>query len=422
MSKDYNGVDVLGESPYEEIQENPEVLSLLNYFSFTLKDFDKNHTHWIETFQGLAGDTEVTWARLVYDNKTKTIGVASQLWATFIEGWSVEAVDGNHPFYQWGLQASEIEDLKKRNLYTNVGFPGFVHKDRYGRAFFVPIEWPAPTADNLLDRLSSHQFDKYTNGTFQLFHAQMENMRKEFTEILNEAHHKADKLKLFLNNKKDHDLILSFKGDPTYTRLIVGLTKVYPLLPESGTLEVGDESIDLDKWAVGDEVNQICFKNIREILNTETRVRRLFMKYSNLIIDDEYFKGCFIAEVKKLLIASSSFIKTIYKFDGVQNNNLVVEKVKEITTELDKLEGDVGLDINEWVVYRYFDDGRSPVKVTDEAVNFKETLLERYLPSFVEMIYHHFLYFSKHPRVKPYVHKEIVEIDDGIKEGEIRQV
>lgn len=375
--------------------------ALESFFKAHVKDFDNNLSWEIVKYHGFAQKTEVLYIRLEYNNGSKTLVVENKRFKSFIEA----CLAGDWAF---AYEPNPNKDM------VDKGFINQITVFRTQVADGVYIELPR----SALGVMDHSELDKFTNGDFITFQTQVDSLRNHINLNVAEATRLSQKLGI-LTKKKDHDLYLSFKGVDGYTKINISLDRVYPLLPEGGELEINVLGGDcLESWKDHDP---IIFKNVRQIVNLGNSVNKKIIRMGELINSDPYFQGLWKEEVKIQLLAASHYMRKIYTFQAQDDIPLLEEVTNEIIRKLTNHGGNIGLDLNEWIVWSYPEDGSVPVKVTDPELQFYENIFHRYTESFTEALYGRLLNVNN-PLIRPYQYREVITEDDGIVEGSMRRI
>lgn len=216
---------------------------------------------------------------------------------------------------------------------------------------------------------------------------------------------------------KDHDLYLAFKGSESLKHMVVSLEKVYPELPESGVLSIGDTPLSEDQFK---DITLSGFFHVKKIIKQVKSYNRLldiFRMYLGKTPGKAALLEDFNKHVRTQLVASSHFLKQLYGFDMRFAEKMVYKAAADIIDRLDTRGGDIALDLNSWVVWDY-SAPEMPTRCLVPELNFKDIYMNRRTDSFMEALYG-VLLNTPHPRIKPYSRREIVSGDDGIAIGTI---
>ena len=237
-----------------------------------------------------------------------------------------------------------------------------------------------------------------------------------FSRFIGMATKQAEKLAPMLK-KRDHNLVLTFKGNKTLDGLVIGLDKVPPRL-ENGEFHLGETPINLDDWhQYGNSVVVI----VRKITKVSHWVEQLIKECKASLPDHPYAQSRFAKAMKEQLLASSHFIKELYQINPNDIRDYVEQVANEMVGALNNHGGNIGLDLNTWKVYQYQDNGLPPVPLVVEELNFRKNVYEVHTDRFMECLYT-FMYGLSSPYIRPYTHKVVVDGNDGIKIGSIRHV
>lgn len=304
-----------------------------------------------------------------------------------------------------GLQVDHLMFRNKR--YWQVGHPNGIPM-----AIAAPIELPMSCYACPFES----ELDSLFDGDFTHLEEIKERFSVKFREYLHKATELAQKVG-YLIYEKNHDLILSFKGVDKITKLNIGLDRVYPLLPESGEIEVGDKVLTTNDWK--DYATNIQV-SVKRIITLNKYVNRSIEGFRNMLAQHPFILKQWDEHVKTELMASSHFLKVIYSAQPEYVHGLVMEVANEVLTTLHEHGGNIGLDLNDWTVYSYDGIGRPKPLVTPE-MKFADKLYKRYTDSFISALYAYLLRCQS-PLIKPYTYREVVSVDDGIAVGTVRQV
>jgi len=340
-------------------------------------------------YLGMDGDQEVTWFRFQVDEVSRSFVVRSKDIPVFFY-----EMEGEDPM-KWTHQRRHSE----RGFNLNVTQ--------------APIELPLsffPLS------FSKEPIDELVDGDFTLVKEVCERMNEDLRGRLSELNRIALKL-ADLVKEKDHDLYLSFKGVNGLKEMNVALDRVYPRLPESGEIVLGDEPINIFEWSSYSKSVQV---NVKRISHGTRQINRMFQKHRDMINPHPMIQEIFDTNLKEQLMASSHFLNRVYGFSPAYGVKYMEEVANEVITKLTAHGGNIGLDLNEWVVYEYHEEGR-PTPIENEELDFKKQILNSYTQSFVDAVYGYLLDVQC-PYIKPYTYRQVVEGDDGIEVGSIRQV
>lgn len=340
-------------------------------------------------YAGMDGDQEVTWFRFQVGEQSRSFVVLSKDVPTFLG------------------QMTEEDPM----VWT--------HKRRHSeKGFFLnvtqaPIELPLSFFPM---EFSKGPLDDLFDGDFTVVRDVIERLNEDLRGRLSELNRIAMKL-ADLIKEKDHDLYLSFKGVNGLKAMNVALDRVYPKLPESGEIVLGDEPINIFEWADYSKVVQV---NVKRLSHGTRQINRMFERYRAMVNPSPIIQEIFDTNLKEQLMASSHFLNRVYGFSPTYGVKYMEEVANEVIGKLNAHGGAIGLDLNEWVVYEYHEEGR-PTPIESEELDFKKQILNSYTQSFVDAIYGYLL-DVQNPYIKPYTYREVVEGDDGIEVGSIRQV
>lgn len=276
--------------------------------------------------------------------------------------------------------------------------------------FLSPIELPL----HWLGGSMTNEDDDLTVDELLHLDVVAKKFNTEFDDKVAQATALADRLKDMIP-RKDHDLYLTFKGVNDFSAINIGLDRVYPELPESGEVSLGDTAVSEDAWATFPEPVKL---NVRRLTVMNKQINRMMAKYQARLSSHKVIQEGWRQVVKTRLLASSHFMKAIYVFSAKFGMDWIESTANDILQELHGKGGNIGLDLNEWVVYSYEAPGL-PVPLKEEALDFQTKLYKRYTQSFIDALYA-FLLGIHSPYIRPYNHREVVDGNDGIPMGSIR--
>lgn len=393
------------EEPYSNEltpQAQREVEGLLKFFYDLVPTKPENLA--IYTYPGLVEGEPIRWVRFETEHNSTTFCVLE----LDFPRWISAVLDDET--IEWCLRDNENEALKKRGMYLNVS-----------RA---PIELPLHFFWVRFDR---HPIDDLYDGDFIALETLSAKLQEKITNKLALATMKANVL-VNAEGKKDHDLYLVFKATDNFSALNVTLDKVYPKLPESGEISLGDNPTTLFEWN-GKEKKVLVA--VRQINNYCKQINKAIQETRALLNQHPIIQQQFDEKLKVMLFAATHFTKMIYGFSAEYGEALVYEVVNDVLERLTRfdlkhrsdgvakgLNWSIGLDLNSWVVWEYT-DGKHPVRVTDPEVDFVNTLFNRYTESFIQALYA-VLLNTRNPLIKPYDYREVADLSDGIAIGTVR--
>ena len=374
-----------------------EINALRNFFYRMYPEFGFGHMPDIYTYQGLADTVEVKFIRFEWAGKSYTFVIQDSLYDYFITSWEDES-----PHKEWCDRPNQCVEMVRKHWKRTVTK--------------MPIELPMDILTSVQNQV--YGWEHLTDGDFTQVYSVCARMAAEMREKCAYVTHLADKLGHIIK-QKDHDLYLSFKGVDFFQKMNIGRDRVYPKLPESGEVSLGDSVIDLDDWYMYNKIVQV---NVKRIGHASNQINRMIKRYRGMISTDVVIQDIFDAELKIQLMAASHFLKRIYGYSAEHGMEIMEGVANDVIARLTKHGGNIGLDLNEWVVYQYHDDNSMPTAINDVAeLDFKNGLYNRYTQSFVEALYAYLL-DTPNPYIKPYTWRQVVEGDDGIAIGSIRQV
>lgn len=385
--------------PVRDGRITPTIASLIKFFTLAVKvetsSVDTDGTilfpsglH-IFRYAGMDGDQEVTWFRFQVAEQSWSFVVLAKDVPTFLA-----EMEGENPM-AWTHQRRRSE--KGFNLNVTQ----------------APIELPLSFFPFSFDK---GPLDDLYDGDFTQVKEVCERLNEDLRVRLGDINRIALKLADIIG-QKDHDLYLSFKGVNGLKEMNVALDRVYPKLPESGEIVLGDEPINIFEWSGYSKVVQV---NVKRISHGTRQINRMFAKYRALVSQHPAIQELFDTNLKEQLMASSHFLNRVYGFSAAYGVKYMEEVANDIIGKLNAHGGNIGLDLNEWVVYEYHETGR-PTPIEAEELDFKKQILNSYTQSFVDALYGYLLDVTN-PYIKPYTYREVVAGDDGIEVGSIRQV
>lgn len=342
-------------------------------------------------YAGMDGDQEVTWFRFQLGDVSRSFVVLTKLIPEFLV--SMDGPDADAMAWTHQRRAS-AKGFGLNVTQAPIELP----------LSFFPFSFAKDPIDDLFD------------GDFTQVKEVCERLNEDLRGRLGELNRIALKL-ADLIPQKDHDLYLSFKGVNGLKQMNVALDRVYPKLPESGEIVLGDEPINIFEWSAYSKVVQV---NVKRISHGTRQINRMFDKYRALINPHPMIQELFDTNLKEQLMASSHFLNRVYGFSAAYGVKYMEEVANEVISKLNAHGGNIGLDLNEWVVYEYHEEGR-PTPIESEELDFKKQILNSYTQSFVDALYGYLL-DVQNPYIKPYTYRTVVEGDDGIEVGSIRQV
>jgi len=340
-------------------------------------------------YEGMDGDQPVTWFRFQVGEVSRSFVVLSKDVPAFFA-----AMSGDEPMKWTHQRRQSAKGFNLNVTQAPIELP----------LSFFPMDFSKGPMDELFD------------GDFILVAEVNERLNEDLRVRLAELNRLAVKL-ADLIPQKDHDLYLSFKGVDGLKKMNVALDRVYPRLPESGEIVLGDDPINLFDWTDYSKVVQV---NVKRISHGTRQINRMFEKYRAMINPHPMVQAIFDTNLKEQLMASSHFLNRVYGFSAAYGVKYMEEVANEVIGKLNAHGGNIGLDLNEWVVYEYHEEGR-PTPIENEELDFKKQILNSYTQSFVDALYGYLLDVQS-PYIRPYTYRTVVSGDDGIEVGTIRQV
>lgn len=369
-----------------------------NFLAIVLSDVEG--TGCVMTYDGMIEFTEVVYIRYNLDRqKSITYVVEQDKLPLFVEAWSRadQSEENKQLAINWTRLPVNNASMSKRNYRRNVTQLGME----------IPHSYLLLGDDNV--------FDGLVNGDFQIIESQIETFNKRLRQLLKGATTQSADLVRSVY-KKDHSLILGFRATDTFDNLRISLDRIPAKLP-NGEINIGENEILLSDW---EGYNPQTISTIRKIKKYEVRANKLIRDTLVHIKDHPYIRQQFADNLRTQLIASSHFIKEVYAIGVDAAQPLVNELAEEIVNKLNARGGNIGLDLNNWIVYQYHEDNSRPTPILDDELNFKEHIFEKYLDRFMDYL-GAFLQNVKSPYIRPYTYRVLVEEDDGVAIGSVRR-
>lgn len=347
----------------------------------------------IFTFKGIAGSEDLLWVRF----ETPTGPASFVVLESNAERWVQACLEDET--LGWCTQGNLNKAMQARDMHLNVSKAIFELPMSY---FMVPFE------AHPMDELFSGDYEVYENAIARLKVSVWDRLREitDYTAALNVS-----------VKHKDHDLYLVFKATPDFAKMNVILEKVSPILPESGEISLGD---NLDALFVPDEGDKRTKLTIKKIMVLGKQINYELEKTRKLISQHAIIQAEYAQFVKTMLLAATHFMKLVYKFRGDDGVELVEVEADKILRALKEHGGNVGLDLNSWIVWEY-DGLKQPVRVTAPELCFNDLLHSKFTESFIEALYAHLMGLGN-PLTRPYHYREEVDVNDGIEVGSVRRV
>lgn len=364
------------------------------YDSLTTTEYDGIA---IYTYMGFAGNDEIRWVRFETDTDEK--GVTFAVLEKNFDRWVQACLEDET--IAWCVEGNGHEGLQKRGLNLNVSK--------------APIELPL---DFFFTKFGPDGMEDLFDGDFTALEELSGRLQQKITAQVRDATLKSNVL-TNAPGERDHDLMLVFKALKGFTGINVVLEKVWPKLPESGELSLGDNPENELKWS-SDKKSLVAIRLINAAgrhINKEIEKARLLVSQHPVI------QQAFAERLKTMLIATSAFTKRVYNFDATYGQHLIEEVGNDVLRRLTtKAETGavIGLDVNSWIVWEYKPDS-PPERVTDEDLDFVNLLFNRYTETFINALYV-FLINLGNPLIKPYDYRIKADMSDGIAIGTMRRV
>lgn len=346
----------------------------------------------VYTYQGMEKGTELTNLRFQVNDQSFTFIMLASNFERFLDAVLEEES------MEWCFRANNNPALQSRDCWLNLS--------RVNPTTDIPLHW-LTTPDLVKD-----PFGDVTQEDFITYGNALGRLDKTINEHVKEAIGKTNTF-VVDNVKRDHDLYIVFRAVDDYQSLAVNIEQVYPVLPESGLIDLGNNP--LANWVNDNKASNLAFKKIQVIAK---HVNRDINVVKDMVKDKPYFADDFKQWIKTKLLATSHFSKDVYRFEMEGDEALVNKVANDIVRKLTYKGGNIGLDLNSWVVWSY-EQGKAPVKVTDEELDFLNILQSKYTESFVMALYN-FLINLGNPYIRPYNHQVPADAKDGIEVGSIR--
>ena len=357
----------------------------------------------VMTYQGYQGDTEVTYIRFERDHVDPiTFVLRADSFGFFIDMW----YDGvTNPVRQQTAIGWCREDNNS---------PGMIARGNKRMINQISMEWPLSWIRPIEPE---HKWDGLLNGDFQRTEDVIAAFNGRFDRFIAMATKQAERIAPKVKFR-DHTLMLVFKGNEDLNRLVIGLDKVPGRLPDSGEYSLGDKPIDLAEWAhLGNDV----LVAVRKVGKVSQWVDQLIEESYKSLPDHPYCRAELDKVIKTRLLASSHFMKELYKINPRDVQGYVEKVANDVMTALHNHGGNIGLDLNSWRVYQYFEDGTPPIPMVKEELNFRKSVFDVHTDHMVGIIYA-YMFTIKSPYLRPYANRVKADLSDGIPIGSIRPV
>jgi hypothetical protein len=351
----------------------------------------------IYTYQGLVDEEEVRYVRFQTEANSHTFVVRESRFERWMEAVLDDAT------IEWCVQPQALQSMKDRGFMLNVSK--------------LPIEYPMSFYQTPM--FEKDPMEGLVNGDFIAVENLTEKLKLTISNKLGLATLKANVL-VNADIEKDHDLYLAFKAIDNFKHLNVTLDKVYPKLPENGQISLGEDPTTIFEWNGKDKKVLVAVKQIN---NYRNQINREIDGVRAIISQHPVIQAVFDDKLKTILYAASHFTKRIYGFGIGYGKALVQEVANDVIRKLTAKSAtgvNIGLDLNSWIVWEY-KPGVPPERITEEDLDFVNTLFNRYTEGFIEALYA-FLINLGNPLIKPYDYREVADLSDGIALGTIRRV
>ena len=386
----------------EKIHNYTKVCAALHHFFTTVKPAALA-VGCVMTYQGYQGDTEVTYIRFERDHVDPiTFVLRADSFGFFIDMW----YDGvTNPVRQQTAIGWCREDNNS---------PGMIARGNKRMINQISMEWPLSWI-RPIDL--EHKWDGLLNGDFQRTEDVIAAFNGRFDRFIAMATKQAERIAPKVKFR-DHTLMLVFKGNEDLNCLVIGLDKVPGRLPDSGEYSLGDKPIDLAEWAhLGNDV----LVAVRKVGKVSQWVDQLIEESYKSLPDHPYCRAELDKVIKTRLLASSHFMKELYKINPRDVQGYVEKVANDVMTALHNHGGNIGLDLNSWRVYQYFEDGTPPIPMVKEELNFRKSVFDVHTDHMVGIIYA-YMFTIKSPYLRPYANRVKADLSDGIPIGSIRPV
>lgn len=357
----------------------------------------------VMVYAGFQGDTEVSYIRFERDHVDPiTFVLRADSFGFFIDLW----YDGvANPVRQQTAIGWCREDNNS---------PGMIARGNKKMINQISLEYPLSW---IRDMPETHKWDDMTNGDFKRTEDVIAAFNGRFDRFIAIATKQAERIAPRVK-KRDHSLMLVFKGNEDLTRLVIGLDRVPGRLPDSGEFSLGDSPINLDEWApLGNDV----LVAVRKITKVSQWVDQLIQESYKALPQCVYSKEEMDKVVRTRLLASSHFMKELYPISSVDVQPYVEKVANEVMTALHDHGGNIGLDLNSWRVYEYPADGSPAIPMVKPELDFRKKVFDQHTDRMVEIIYA-YMYTIRSPYLRPYANRVAASLSDGIPIGSIRQV
>ena len=406
------------EPPHELVTKQADTLGPKDKYGNTILDHDKVSialftffttvkpsalaTGCVMTYRGFLGEREAMFIRYERDHvDPMTFVLREDSYEGFIGDWyrAWFSPEAKQRAIDWAIEPNNDKEFQARGYMKRVC--------QKGQEF--PLSWYWMMEHK-------HEYDGLLNGDFQLVDDLVDRFTSRFNRFIGIATKLADALAPKMK-VRDHNLVLTFKGNKALDGLIIGLDKV-PARLENGEFHLGETPIDLEEWAKHGNDVLVAARKINKVSNW---VEQLLKECRSELPDHPYAKNTFDQAVKKQLLASSHFIKELYQIQASDIKPYVEKVANEIVEALNNKGGNIGLDLNTWYVYQYTNDGMAPVPLVSEGLNFRKTVYDVHTDRFIEILYT-YMFGLTNPYIRPYTHKVAADPKDGIQIGSIRQI
>jgi len=385
-------------------QARKEVFALRHFFA--VKHPEVSEDTYALTYDGFFGEMPVTFLRFQAGEMSFTYATRTADYERVIDLLTKARGEGIATFKPEEYMFEVDTILFRNRLYW--GIPMFP-EIKLDAPIELPLSW-------LCTNGGTNEMDDLFDGDFEALDLTVEWFRKTMNEKIGEITALARNMGACVE-RHDHDLYLAFKGNSDFTQIITSLERVYPKLPESGEIEIGNDPVSINDWYMYPKKTQVM---VKRIINGANGLNKLIANARARLREHPVIIRTWEDVLKSQLLAASHFIEKAYVFDPRHGRDQVLEVVSMVMKALDNYgRPNIGLDVQEWVVYSYDDLTKRPVPVVVPELNFKQLILNRYTQSFVDSVAGQ-LQVSQHPMIKPYTWRVKADPTDGIPVGTIR--
>lgn len=303
--------------------------------------------------------------------------------------------------YEWMLSPNKDLDLSvysigSRSYHSLKNNQFLIHPFSLNLSISL-IELPIEV---MLADHSSEEMKDLTVGDFKHLDIRFQKFASIVGESTKQIHANFRVIQADMNLKRDHDLYFAFNTNLDTLRIETCLTKVQPRL-DDGEVVINNTPIDITDFSDWSAMSQV---SVQTIINAGENMNERLKAYMEEAGDNPVLKDYAKEMVKASFVMLSQASHQVYKFDGEDGKALVESFANKILTDLEAMEGVVGLDLNSWHLYDYTDP-TNVVRIREVA--FIDELLDCHTPSFVDALYAHMLNIPD-PLLRPY--SEIIAV------------